>query len=128
MLHTQQEGAGTVVAELRALLGKDETVTTDDLPEFDGAPGGTLSSFAIAAAALNALPLASAEAPVPSVCFVPAVSAVSVRDLDSTELLHTDIDKTPPDESDFDDYLCASENEPHTKITEELGSWLIDRF
>ncbi|MEY6565976.1 hypothetical protein AB8B12_13755 [Streptomyces sp. PGLac3x] len=118
-----------MVAELRALLGKDETVTTDDLPEFDGAPGGTLSSFAIAAA-LNALPLplAGAEAPVPSVCFVPTVSAVSVRDLDTTELLHTDIGKTDPGESDFDDYLCASENEPHTKITEELGSWLIDRF
>ncbi|MER6058470.1 esterase/lipase family protein [Streptomyces albidoflavus] len=128
VLHTQQEGAGTVVAELRALLGRDETVTTDDLPEFDGAPGGTLSSFAIAAAALNALPLASAEAPVPSVCFVPTVSAVSIRDLDTTELLRTDIDKTDPGESDFDDFLCASENEPHTKITEELGSWLLDRF
>ncbi|MEU7377353.1 hypothetical protein [Streptomyces albidoflavus] len=115
-----------MVAELRALLGKDETVTTDDLPEFDGAPGGTLSSFAIAAA-LNALPLAGAEAPVPSVCFVPTVSAVSVRDLDTTELLHTDIDKTDPGESDFDDYLCASENEPHTKITHRGAGFLADR-
>ncbi|GFH65024.1 MULTISPECIES: hypothetical protein [Streptomyces] len=128
VLHTQQEGAGAVVAELRALLGKHETVTTDDLPEFDGAPGGTLASFGIAAAALNALPLASAEAPVAEVCFVPAVSAVSVRDLDTTQSLHTDIDKTDPEESDVDDYLCASENEPHTRITEELGAWLLDRF
>ncbi|MFD4986628.1 esterase/lipase family protein [Streptomyces sp. NPDC058374] len=127
-LHTQQEGSGAVVAELHALLGEDATVSTDDLPEFDGAPGGTLSSFGIAAAALNALPLASADAPVPTICFVPAVSAVSVRDLDTTELLHTDIGKTDPEESDFDDYLCASENEPHTKITRELGEWLIERF
>ncbi|WP_436737529.1 esterase/lipase family protein [Streptomyces sp. BBFR102] len=128
VLHTQREGAGAVVAELRALLGEDETATTDDLPECDGAPGSTLASFSVAAAALNALPLAGAEAPVPAVCFVPAVSAVSVRDLDTTELLHTAIDKTDPQESDFDDYRCASENEPHTRITEELGAWLIDRF
>lgn len=128
VLSTQQEGAGTVVAELRAHLGRNETVTTEDLPEFDGAPGGTLSSFGIAADALNALPLAKAEAPVPTICFVPAVSAVSVRDPDTTQLLHTDIAKTGPQESDLDEYLCASENEPHTKITEELAAWLLDRL
>ncbi|MEU9291446.1 hypothetical protein AB0D57_44220 [Streptomyces sp. NPDC048275] len=126
--YTQSEGDDAVVAELKANFGQDETITTDGLPEIDGAPGGTLASFGIAANTLNSLPFGKAEAPVPEICFVPSVSAVAIRDLDTTALLNTDISAIDPSESELDEFLCASQNEAHTKITEELCSWLLGKF
>ncbi|WP_405879476.1 hypothetical protein OG762_12975 [Streptomyces sp. NBC_01136] len=127
-VYTQSEGDDALVAELKATFGKNETITTDGLPEIDGAPGGTLASFAIAANVLNKLPFGSAVAPVPAICFVPSVSAVAVRDLDTTALLTTDISALDPGESELDEFLCASQNEDHTKITEELCDWLLDQL
>lgn len=114
-----------MVAQLKATFGKNETITTDGFPEIDGAPGGTLATFGIAAATLNKLVPGSAVAPVPEICFVPSVSAVAVRDVDTTALLHTNINDLPPSESELDAFLCASRNEEHTKITEELCTWLL---
>ncbi|MBB5781637.1 hypothetical protein [Nonomuraea jabiensis] len=34
----------------------------------------------------------------------------------------------PPDESDFDDFLCAYANNGHTVMTEEGAAWLLDRL
>ncbi|WP_329368836.1 esterase/lipase family protein [Streptomyces sp. NBC_01483] len=127
-VYTQSEGDDALVAELKANLGKNETITTDGLPKIDGAPGGTLASFGIAANAISKLPFGSAVAPVPEICFVPSVSAVAVRDLDTTALLNTDISALNPGESELDEFLCASQNEEHTKITEELCTWLLDRL
>ncbi|MFJ2113666.1 esterase/lipase family protein [Streptomyces sp. NPDC087850] len=127
-LYAQAEGDDALVAELKANFGQDETVTTDGLPAIDGAPGGTLNSFEIAANTLNGLPFGGAEAPVPEICFVPSVSAVDVCDLDTTELLTTDIGSLPPERSALDDFLCASDNERHTKITAELCEWIIERL
>lgn len=124
-IYTQSEGDDALVAELKANFGKNETITTDGFPEIDGAPGGTLATFAIAANTLNKLIPGSAVAPVPEICFVPSVSAVAVRDLDTTALLNTDIDALDPSESELDAFLCASQNEEHTKITEELCTWLL---
>jgi hypothetical protein len=53
---------------------------------------------------------------------------VAVRDVDTTALLNTDISALDPSESELDDFLCASQNEGHTKITEELCGWLLDRL
>ncbi|MET7780826.1 hypothetical protein ABZU94_06980 [Streptomyces mirabilis] len=127
-IYTQSEGDDAVVAELKANFGKDETITTDGFPEIDGAPGGTLESFGIAANTINKLIPGSAVAPIPAICFVPSVSAVAVRDLDTTALLNTDISALNPGESELDEFLCASQNEGHTKITEELCSWLLGEF
>lgn len=127
-LYTQDEGDGVLVAELKANFGRNETVTTDGLPRIDGAPGGTLSSFGIAANTLSQIPLGNAQAPVPTICFVPSVSAVAIGDLDTTEELTVDINALDPSQSELDDFLCASGNEEHTKITEELCSWILDRL
>jgi hypothetical protein len=128
IIYTQSEGDDALVAELKANFGKDESITTDGFPEIDGAPGGTLASFGIAANTINKLIPGSAVAPVPEICFVPSVSAVDVRDLDTTALLNTDISALDPNESELDAFLCASQNEEHTKITEELCSWLLGKL
>jgi hypothetical protein len=127
-LYTQAEGDNVLVGDLKATFGRDEKVTTDDLPEIDGAPGGTLASFAIAANALKKILGGAAEAPVPEICFVPSVSAVAIRDVDTTELLNTDISALDPAESELDDFLCASDNEGHTKITAELCGWILSHL
>ncbi|WP_018637505.1 hypothetical protein [Parafrankia elaeagni] len=51
-LFTQAGGRNQLVADLRGVLG-ERRVTTDNLPEIDGAPGGTLDSFGILADALK---------------------------------------------------------------------------
>lgn len=128
VLCTQGPGPNRKVADLRRLIPPAaKTVTTDDLPELDGAPGGTLESFGILADALNRLG-GKVEAYQRTVCFVPSVSAVAVRDLDRQSDLCVDIGSLPPEESELDEFLCASSNEPHTAITEELGTWILDRL
>lgn len=64
----------------------------------------------------------------PAICFAPSVSAVAIRDIDTREQLYTDIGSLPPDDSELDEFRCASANEPHTLMTEELGQWIIDRL
>lgn len=128
VLYTQAEGDDVLVADLKATWGKNKEVTTDGFPEIDGAPGGMLASFGIAADALNKILGGRAEAPVPSICFVPSVSAVAVRDVDTTEKLNTDIGALDRGESELDDFLCATHNEGHTEITAELCDWLLDHF
>ncbi len=128
ILYTQAEGDDVLVADLKATWARNETVTTDGLPEIDSAPGGTLASFGIAANALNKILGGRAEAPVPSICFVPSVSAVDVRDPDTTENLTVDIGSLDPGLSAFDDFLCASRNEGHTAITAELCGWLLSHL
>ncbi|MGW1297426.1 esterase/lipase family protein [Streptomyces sp. NPDC002533] len=127
-LLTQAEGHEVVVAELKRLFPKaDKTVRTSGFPAHDGAPGGTLGSYRILAAALEKAG-ATVDLRHPDVCFVPSVSAVSVRDLDRPEDLYVNIDRLPPDESELDDFLCSSGTTGHTAITEELCSWLLDRL
>ncbi|MFJ9610766.1 hypothetical protein ACIRS1_30940 [Kitasatospora sp. NPDC101176] len=124
----QAQGEGTVVAELRRRFPRAErTVTTDGFPELDGAPGGTLRSYGILADALRKLG-AAVDLRHEHVCFVPAVSAVSIRDLDDNQDLYADIGALAPDGSDFDEFVCSSENTGHTTITGELCDWLLDRL
>ncbi|MFJ3793977.1 esterase/lipase family protein [Kitasatospora sp. NPDC090091] len=126
--HTQAAGSGITVAELKRLLPPAaKTITTSDFPELDGAPGGTLASYQIVADALKKSG-GTADLRHPEICFVPSVSAVSVRDIDKQDDLYTAIDNLPPDESDLDDFICSSATTPHTAITAELGDWLLDRL
>ncbi|WP_405459042.1 alpha/beta hydrolase [Streptomyces sp. NBC_00101] len=126
--YTQSEGHEVVVAELKRLLpAAEKTVTTSGLPELDGAPGGTLAPYGILAAALERSG-AEVELHHAEVCFVPTVSAVAIRDIDQPDDLYADVDGLPPGESDLDEFLCSSRTTAHTEITEQLGSWLLDRL
>ncbi|MYR36526.1 hypothetical protein GTX14_05940 [Streptomyces sp. SID4944] len=127
-LLTQAEGHDVVVAELKRLFPKAEkTIRTSGFPALDGAPGGTLGSYRILAAALEKAG-ATVDLRHPDVCFVPTVSAVSIRDLDRPEDLYANVDELAPDDSNLDDFLCSSTTTGHTAITEELGTWLLDRL
>lgn len=61
-------------------------------------------------------------------CFVPAVSAVDLREIASRDDLYTPADGIPSGDSGLDEYKLASQNEGHTVMTEDLGSWIIERL
>ncbi|MBB2913263.1 pimeloyl-ACP methyl ester carboxylesterase [Streptosporangium becharense] len=126
VLYTQSTGDDQQVATLRSILGGAEDIYTSGLPEMDGAPGGTLESFGILADALNEY--GRAEVYHRSVCFVPAVSAVAIRDLDRQDDVYADISALSPSESELDEFRCASANEEHSLVTEELCTWILDRL
>lgn len=127
-LLTQAEGHEVVVAELKRLFPKAEkTITTSGFPALDGAPGGTLGSYRILATMLEKVG-ATVDLRHPDVCFVPTVSAVAIRDLDRPDDLYANVDGLSPEESDVDEFLCSSTTTGHTAITEELGTWLLDRL
>ncbi|MGX1563263.1 esterase/lipase family protein [Streptomyces sp. NPDC055506] len=126
--YTQAQGKDVIVAELkRRFPPAEKTITTNDFPELDGAPGGTLRSYGILA---DTLKKAGAEVDPrhESVCFVPSVSAVAIRDIDQQKDLYANIDELPPEESEFDEFICSSATTAHTAITQELGEWLLDRL
>ncbi|UGT63049.1 hypothetical protein [Nocardia asteroides] len=127
-LRTTPTGGDDLAAALRVVTVQKNEVHTPDLPDIDGAPGGTLAGFGILADGLNKIFGLGVENPIPEHCFVPAVSAVDVRNLDTHAELYTPIDELVPEESAFDDFVLASASEPHTQITEELCGWLLDRI
>lgn len=129
-LHTQPAGEEKLVAQLRVVTLRKPQIHTSGLPEIDGAPGGTLEGFGILADELNKIPAIiglGSEAEIREHCFVPAVSAVALRDIDTQEKLHDPFPERSED-SELDEYLCATHNEGHTLITEELCAWLLDRL
>ncbi|MFK4110022.1 esterase/lipase family protein [Streptomyces sp. NPDC002176] len=126
--YAQAQGREVTVAELKRRFPESEkTITTGDLPEMDGAPGGTLRSYGILADALKKVG-AQVDLRHEDVCFVPTVSAVSLRDLDQQKDLYANLDDIAPDESDVDDFIWSAETTPHTAVTEELARWLTDRL
>ncbi|MFJ1818887.1 esterase/lipase family protein [Streptomyces sp. NPDC088139] len=130
-LYTQAPGPDELVAKLRVVTLKANEGRTNGLPSIDGAPGGSLEGFGILADGLNALsPLLGfkTDVRIRSHCFVPAVSAVDIRGLDTDEELYADISTLPEEDSGLDEFKLASRNEGHTLVTEELCTWLIDRL
>ncbi len=126
--HIQAQGENVTVAELkRRFPAAEKTIATSGLPELDSAPGGTLHSYKILADALKRVG-ATVDLHHEDVCFVPSVSAVSIRDLGEQKDLYANIDDLAPDESDLDDFLLSYANTTHTEVTEELATWLIDRL
>ncbi|MGY3203511.1 esterase/lipase family protein [Streptomyces sp. TE5632] len=126
-LLAQAQGEPAEVAVLNGVLGGPHTITTGGFPELDGAPGGTLESFGIVGDALTASG-ESVDTAHRSVCFVPSVSAVAIRDLDRQEDLYATIGELPPDESELDDYVLSADNDPHAVMTAEVGEWVLDRL
>ncbi|MGW2885306.1 hypothetical protein ACWDDN_08115 [Streptomyces griseoruber] len=112
---------------LNGILGGPHTITTRGFPELDGASGGTLESFGLVGDQLAEFG-ETADLVHRAVCFVPSVSAVSIRDLDRQDDLYADIDELPPEQSDLDDFLLSGNNDPHCAMTSELGAWVLDRL
>ena len=127
-LYIQGPDDDELVAELRVVTLPTRPVRTPAMPTIDSAPGGTLDGFEILATELNKVLGMQSTAHQPMHCFVPAVSAVAIRNVDTDSDLYASIDDLPPDESELDDFLCASQNEGHTKVTEELCDWIFDRL
>jgi hypothetical protein len=129
-LYTQARGDNQLVAQLKSGLIKDPIkVYTSEMLEFDGAPGGTLESFGIARDEIaDKAPLGSTKSDYRSICFVPSVSAVAIRDPNDPESLYADISSLSPKDSELDEFLCATDNQAHSLMTEELGRRLIDRL
>ncbi|GGK07304.1 hypothetical protein GCM10010123_41460 [Pilimelia anulata] len=126
-LYTQAAG-DAIVAELKRLLPPaQKTIKTSGFPELDGAPGGTLDSFRLLADELERRG-GRVDLRHDTVCFVPTVSAVAIRDIDRQEDLYANVDQLSPEESEFDDFICSSTNTPHTAITRELCDWILDRL
>ncbi|MGW1494969.1 esterase/lipase family protein [Streptomyces sp. NPDC002402] len=126
--YTQAAGDDVTVAELKRLLPPaSKTVKTNGLPELDGAPGGTLDSYQIIA---NALEEKGGRTDLrhPTVCFVPSVSAVAIRDIGNQDDLYVKIDGLAPEESELDEFLCSSTTTAHTQVTAELSEWLLARL
>ncbi|MER7043961.1 esterase/lipase family protein [Streptomyces jumonjinensis] len=124
-LRTQPTDAEALAAALRVITWKKGETHAVGLPGVDGAPGGTLNGFGILADTLNKILGLGVNDPIREHCFVPAGSAVAVRGLDTHDDLFTGIE---PGEGELDEFLCASRNEEHTKMTAELCDWLVERF
>lgn len=131
-LYAQRSGDNQLVAKLRLVTPPPaKEVRTDDLPEFDGAPGGTLEGFGILADKLNEQPPIlglKTNALIRHHSFVPSVSAVAIRDVTTNDDLYVNIDRLEPGTSELDEFRLASQNEPHTLMTEELGGWIVEHI
>ena len=131
LLQTQSCGDERLVARLRLGLPGgtpvERLIHTSGVAELDGAPGGTLESFGIAGEALRkALNVTTVHHR--SVCFVPAVSAVAIRDLDLQDDVYVDVRGLPPEQSELDEFALADTNQEHCGMSEELALWILDRL
>ncbi|MFE7647560.1 esterase/lipase family protein [Streptomyces phaeoluteigriseus] len=126
--YTQAQGDDVTVAYLnRRFPEAEKTVTTNGFPEVDGAPGGTLHTYKILADAMRKLG-GTVDLRHEKVCFVPSVSAVAIRDVETQEDLYTPISELVAEESELDDFFCSPTTTEHTAITAELCTWLMNRL
>ncbi|MFI7503495.1 esterase/lipase family protein [Streptomyces sp. NPDC049687] len=126
--YTQARGDDVTVAYLkRTFPATEKTITTNGFPELDGAPGGTLTTYAILAKAIEE---AGGEADLrhAEVCFVPSVSAVDILDFEKQEDLYAKVDDLEPERSGLDAFLCSPTTTEHTLPTEDLCTWLMEHF
>ena len=127
-LRTQTLDSRVILAHLKDML-RDKDVRTRGLPPVDGAPGGMLNTFEIAANSLTNPQLGlEAIAYHPAICFVPSISAVSILDIEDKNLT-ADIGKLDPSTSDLDEFFCSTTgNTMHSEMTPELGQWILKRL
>ncbi|MFH8464222.1 esterase/lipase family protein [Streptomyces sp. NPDC017991] len=127
-LRTQSEGDDQLVAKLRVVTVPTREIRTSGLPDIDGAPGGALHGFGILADALNETLGFGVDNPIREHCFVPAVSAVALREPATHDDLYTPISDEELEETPFHAVKFASQNETHTLVTEELSTWFLDQL
>ncbi|MCZ4119171.1 esterase/lipase family protein [Streptomyces sp. H39-S7] len=126
--YTQAQGDDVTAAYLNRRFPKAEkTITTNNFPELDGAPGGTLHTYKILADTMKKLG-GKVDLRHEDVCFVPSVSAVAMRDIGKQEDLYADINTLEREEGELGDFLCSSTTTAHTAMTEELCTWIMDRL
>jgi hypothetical protein len=122
-LFTQGAGDEVLVAQVGAQ--GDTLQKTSGMPEADGAHGGKLNGFKLAADALKKV------VPLGTVCnvedhgFVPTGSAIAVTGMDPWTNLSAGVLHAP---SALNEIKCASQNEAHTLMTKELGSFILSRL
>ncbi|GAA2717344.1 MULTISPECIES: hypothetical protein [Streptomyces] len=126
-LRTQTLGPRQEVARLK-VQDTDVRVVTDNLAELDGAPGGMLESFGIAGRQLRLIGGVDIEPSSESICFVPSVSAVDIRDLDRQEDVYADVNAINPEESGLDEFKVSAGNDAHAYVSEELAHWILERL
>jgi Putative serine esterase (DUF676) len=123
-LWTQRPGNDQEVAKVQ-LFGA-VTQKTSGMPEADGAHGGKLAGFKLARDGM-------VEAGFEATCnvedhgFVPTGSAIAITskmDLWTGNMSASVLNAV----SELDEFKCASQNEAHTLMTQELGGWIIDRL
>ncbi|GGZ14889.1 hypothetical protein CP967_03075 [Streptomyces nitrosporeus] len=132
-LKTQTQG-NQEVARLQKKGDEAVPVTTSGLPDIDGAPGGLfaapspqgdLGSFGLVALLARLLGNEVDPDAITTSCFIPSISAVAAGDISDPKALYQPI---TPDLSALDAFLCASRNEGHTAMTEELGAWIVNEI
>lgn len=127
-MYTQASGAQALVLEAKLNGNPAGDIRTDDLQEYDRAPGGKLASFAIAADNINEqLGEGSAVAHLDDTCFVPTVSALSIQDPFKQDVM-VNISKLPSEDSDFHDFRYSAGDTMHSQMTDELARWLIEEI
>ncbi|MER5416343.1 esterase/lipase family protein [Streptomyces virginiae] len=132
-LKTQAQGE-QVVARLQKTGEEPTSVRTGGLPDIDGAPGGLFTmpspagdpgSFGLAGLLMALLGNTVDPDVIATSCFIPSISAVAAGDIDTPKALYRPI---TPEHSALDAFLCASRNEGHTTMTEELGAWIVNEI
>ncbi|MGW0749120.1 esterase/lipase family protein [Streptomyces sp. NPDC002587] len=133
-LDTQAHGEKTV-ARLQKAGAAPVLARTSGFPDIDGAPGGLFpeasalpgspANFGMAAMLAGFVDSEPAELTYNASTFVPSVSAVAAGDIDDRDKLYSKVER---DDSELHDFLCASANEGHTVMTEELGQWILARL
>ncbi|MFB7260232.1 esterase/lipase family protein [Streptomyces nojiriensis] len=133
-LDTQDTGE-QVVAILKKTGAAEIRVTTNGLPDIDGAPGGLFpealnlpgrpANFGTAAMLAGLLEGEPAELTYNATTFVPSISAVAAGEIDDRDALYSKIDSAS---SELDHFMCATDNQGHTVITEELGEWIMEKL
>jgi hypothetical protein len=122
------------VANLQRKGGQPAQVRTSGLPEIDGAPGGVFTmaspmgetgSFGMVAMLMSLMGNTVDPDFITTSCFIPSISAVAAGDVNDSKALYQPI---PPERSELDAFMCASRNEGHTTMTEELGAWIVNEI
>ncbi|MEU0835287.1 hypothetical protein [Streptomyces sp. NPDC005969] len=132
-LKTQAQG-DQVVANLQKTGEEPTSVRTSGLPDIDGAPGGLFTmpspagdpgSFGLAGLLMALLGNEVNPDVITTSCFIPSISAVDAGDINDPKALYQPI---TPEHSALDAFACASRNEGHTTMTEELGAWIVNEI
>ncbi|MFF2996545.1 esterase/lipase family protein [Streptomyces sp. NPDC057950] len=132
-LKTQAQG-DQEVARLQKTGEEATSVRTSELPDIDGAPGGLFTvpspagdtgSFGLAGLLMGILGNTVDPGITGTSCFIPSISATAAGDINDQKALYRPIS---PDHSALDAFTCASRNEGHTTMTQELGEWIVNEI